>query len=733
MMCRESVVSKPVLLSLFAASLLGSAFCVLSAEAQEPPASPAVMPETVVTATGRPEPLANIAGTVQIIDGDKIEKSTAKSVTDLLAENAVGFMSQWTAGQTSLNIRGGATEGQGRDFKSEVLVLINGHRAGTANISKLSIDDVERIEIVRGPSSVVYGSQNMGGVVNIILKTGRTAPGNIVQADGGSWNLYEGNAQTAGVYKSFDWYVAAHGGTQGNDQVGGGQVELNTAWTRMGGAGAFGYQIDDDNRIDITLRTDGVYNTGFRGSSANVFAFDTRYNQSFDLTYNGKTPDGRGHLMFQGYYVQDIDDLNNPSPLSSLTAPASRTLTDHNHRQIDIEGIRFQPRYRLWSSNELLLGIDWERDWITSTRFRAGGPAVTQLSPQDNNETDNAWAFYAEDSQKFFDDQLILRGGLRQTLGTTTLLSTPYAYTLIPGSVNYHATTYSAGATLKITDWLNGRFGASSGFRAPTATELGSNFTTTPIGTTIFGNPNLSPETSQQLEVGGTVTTRNARLDLALFQNVISNRIKAVTTSSSRGVVVQQYQNNPGNILMQGLELQAEADVARTLGIAIAEGSRWSVYGNGYFNFTMTDYGAPPAAGSTQATRINQYELSIGTRYSKLDAEMPWSIQLLGMLNGPMWYNTEEALSPVYFPGQARNVTVYEKGAYWVWNTRYDIEFKKGVNFFLAVNNILDVNQDPVFIALDQNPCRANFAAQNGSCGNSMPGRQVVVGAKVQF
>jgi vitamin B12 transporter len=716
------------------AVLLGSsALCLPPAMAQPADAMPAIMPETVVTATGRPEPVTSIAGTVQVIAGDRIEKSTAKSVTDLLSQNAVGFMSQWTAGQTSLNIRGGATEGQGRDFKSEVLVLINGHRAGTANISKLSIDDVERIEIVRGPSSVVYGSQNMGGVVNIILKTGRTAPGNIVQADGGSWNLYEGNAQTAGVYKSFDWYVAAHGGTQGNDQVGGGQVELNTAWTRMGGAGAFGYQIDENNRIDVTLRSDGVYNAGFRGSSANVFAFDTRYNQSFDVSYNGRTADDRVHLFFQGYYVKDVDDLNNPTVLSSLTAPASRTYTDHNHRELDIEGFRLQPRYKLWKGNEVLLGIDWERDWITSSRFRAGAPKVTQLSPQDNDETDSVWAFYAEDSQKLFDDRLVLRGGVRQTLGTTTLLPTPNAFTLIPGSVNYRALTYSAGATLKVTDWLSGRFGASSGFRAPTATELGSNFTTTPIGTTIFGNPNLSPETSQQFEVGGTVTTRNARFDLALFQNVISNRIKAVTTSSSGGVVVQQYQNNPGDILMQGLELQAEADVARTLGIPIAEGSRWSVYGNGYFNFTMTDYGASPAGGSTQATRINQYQFSIGTRYSRLDAEMPWSIQLLGMFNGPMWYNTEEALSPVYYPGQVRNTTVYEKGAYWVWNARYDIEFKKGVNFFLAVNNILDVNQDPVFIALDQNPCRANFAAQNGSCGNSMPGRQLIVGAKVQF
>jgi vitamin B12 transporter len=733
MLCRESVVSIPrsIFSSVAGALFAGTALWFSPVEAQQ---SSTVMPETVVTATGRPEPVTNIAGTVQVIDGDRITKSTAQSVTDLLAESAVGFMSQWTAGQTSLNIRGGATEGQGRDFKSEVLILINGHRAGTANISKLSVADVERIEIVRGPASVVYGSQNMGGVVNIILKTGRTAPGTLIEGSAGSFGLIQGKVQSGGTYKLIDWYLGLSGGKQDDYQVSGGQVELNTAWNRMGGTGAFGWQIDDDNRIDMTLRTDGVYNTGFRGSSANIFAFDTRYNQSFDVSYNGKTPDACGHFFFQSYYVQDVDDLNNPSPLSSLVAPAARTFTDHNHRQIGIEGTRLQPRYKFWPSNELLVGVDWERSWITSYRVRAGGPAVTQLSPQDNNETDNVWAVYAEDSQKFFDDRLIVRGGVRQTWGTTSLLATPNAPTLIPGNVDYQATTYSAGATLQITEWLAGRFGASSGFRAPTATELGANFTTTPIGTTIFGNPGLSPETSHQLELGGTVTTKNARLDLALFQNLISNRIQAVTISSSGGVVVQQYQNNPGDILIQGLELQGEADIPRTLGLSVGDSERWNLYGSGYYNLTMTDYGARlTGANSSQATRINQYGLSIGTRYSRIDGEMPWSVQLLGILRGPMWYNTEEALSPIFFPGQVRNVTVYEKGAFWVWNTRFEIQPHNGVTFFAAINNILDVNQDPIFIALDQNPCRANLAAQNGSCGNSMMGREVIAGVRVQF
>src|SRR5262245_40969733 len=245
-----------------------------------PASAQVTLDELFVTATGRAEPISRIVGTTQVINKETIEKSNARSVTELLAENAVGFMSEWTAQQTSLNIRGGATEGQGRDVKSQVLVLLNGHRAGTANISKMSLADIERIEIVRGPSSVVYGSQNMGGVINVILKTGRTAPGTFVQAAGGSFEYFGGFAQNGGIYKNFDWYVGVSGSKRDNYQVSGARTELNTAWQRHGATGSFGWQIDENNRIETTARSDGIYDAGFRGSSANLFAFDDRFNQS---------------------------------------------------------------------------------------------------------------------------------------------------------------------------------------------------------------------------------------------------------------------------------------------------------------------------------------------------------------------------------------------------------------------------------------------------------------------
>ena len=161
-------------------------------------------------------------------------------------------MSEWTPGQTSINIRGAATDGQGRDFKSQVLVLINGHRAGTANLSKLSLADIDRIEIVRGPSSVIYGSQNMGGVINIIMKTGRTAPGTFVEGSGGSWDLEQGKAQNGGVYKGFDWYVGAYGGKR-DDYHGSPAAAASSTPPGRGirRSSSLGYQIDENNRVDF--------------------------------------------------------------------------------------------------------------------------------------------------------------------------------------------------------------------------------------------------------------------------------------------------------------------------------------------------------------------------------------------------------------------------------------------------------------------------------------------------
>jgi vitamin B12 transporter len=713
--------------SLLASTCIWSVLFATTAAAQ----TDIALGELVVTATGRPEPRSQIPGTVQIISRETIERSSAKSVTDLLAENAVGFFSEWTPGQTSINIRGGATDGQGKDFRSQVLVLMNGRRAGTANLSKFSPADIERIEVVRGPSSVIYGSQNIGGVINIILKTGRTAPGTLLEAGGGSWGLLQGKAQTGGVYDAIDWYTGISGGQRDDYRSGrGGSTMVNTGWKRLGLTGALGLQISPNHRVDVSLHNDGVYDVGFRGSGANTISKEDRYNSSVDMTYNGQLPGGMLRWMLQGYAVQDVDNFRWASPIirGGNGLPAPGTSSDHNRRQLDVFGTRFQPRATLWQGNELLLGWDWESSQLRSNRHRIGVPGnpLAQVSPQDNNQSENVNALYIEDSQKFFDDRMTVRGGVRRTFGTTSFEWTPNLVGQRPRDVDYQATTYSIGATFAATQNLAFRVGYSTGFRAPTATELAADFNTLGGGR-IFGSPSLSPETSRQVEAGVTYAAHGWRFDTALFQNVISDRI---ITRLRPGVAnTSDYANNSGDVVVRGVELQFDADILKLANYADPRW-RWSVFANGNYNFDMEDRGAAATANTMRVERMYQYQAAVGTRFGQTGGQYDWSIQVQGVLRGPMWYNTEENLVASAEPFRE---FIHRKSPFWVWNVRGEVEIAKGVKLFALVNNLFNVNEHPIFIGLDQQPYKLDSRFANGGFGTSMPGLEIQAGLQARF
>jgi len=691
-----------------------------------------VLTEIVVTATSRPEERGRIPATTQVIDRAAIERSTAKSVTDLLAENSVGFFSQWTAAQTSINIRGAASDGQGRDYRGQVLVLVNGRRAGTANISKLSANEVERVEIVRGPASIIYGSQNMGGVINIIMKSGFNMPAAQAGVSVGSWGSVQSNTQISGGDDRFDWYFGVSGGKRDDYESGkGGSKLANTSWERRGAAGALGFQLDDLNRIELKLRTDGIYNAGFRGSGANTISKDDRTNASADLTYTGSTDDERLSWLTQLYSVADKDEFKWASPVvRSGTVAVPGTSSDYNVRKLDILGLRLQPRFKLGAGNDLLLGYDWERSKLRSDRFRValpGGP-TGQVAPFDSNQTEHVNALYFENAQKLFDDRLTVRGGARRTEGKTSFDPTPNLPLQRSGSQAYSKTTWSAGATWRAMDTLNLRTGISTGFRAPTSTELGADFTAVGGGRS-FGNPNLKPESNRQIELGGTWQAPSGSLDLALFQNTISDRI--ITVSRGPTTNTSDFANNSAEIVVRGLEVSANADLAKALNLATGA-YNLHAFANGYYNFTMRDKGAS-ARDTDRVQRMHKYQASLGLRYGHGAGKQAgdWTMQLAAMLRGPMWYDTEEAL--LIPQGEPRSTFIHRKGAFTVWNLRGDYRISKNVKMFAAVNNLFDLNRSPIFIALDQKPCIANPRFQNGGCGTSMPGRELQIGLQATF
>jgi len=132
--------------------------------------APAIMDEVVVTATKTPEKRKEIANSVVLMDADAIKESPAQSVGQLLAnEPGIDLRTYGNYGAATEEIH---IRGMGGDATQVVVngVVINSPSLGVADVGQIPLNNIEKIEIVKGPGSLLYGSGAMGGTVNIITK-----------------------------------------------------------------------------------------------------------------------------------------------------------------------------------------------------------------------------------------------------------------------------------------------------------------------------------------------------------------------------------------------------------------------------------------------------------------------------------------------------------------------------------------------------------------------------------
>jgi vitamin B12 transporter len=157
------------------------------------------LPEIVVTADRVEEPIGQTGASVTVIHAAEVEKLGMKGVADVLRGAAgLDVVEAGGAGAvTQVHLRG-ATPGQ-------TLVLIDGVRIGDASATDGSVDfgnlapvDIDRIEILRGPQSALYGSDAMGGVINIITRKGSKAPRRNVTVEAGSYGTLSTRATLSG-------------------------------------------------------------------------------------------------------------------------------------------------------------------------------------------------------------------------------------------------------------------------------------------------------------------------------------------------------------------------------------------------------------------------------------------------------------------------------------------------------------------------------------------------------
>ena len=156
-------------------SILSSIACGLPAYASQTDDATLVLDPIVVTASRTPETLSNVSQSIEIIDRSDIANSAANSVADLLEYvSGVDVRQRGTYGiQSDIYIRGGGSE--------QTLILLNGIRlsnpqTGHHNMDiPVSLQDIERIEVIKGPGSKLYGANAMAGIINIITRRPETS------------------------------------------------------------------------------------------------------------------------------------------------------------------------------------------------------------------------------------------------------------------------------------------------------------------------------------------------------------------------------------------------------------------------------------------------------------------------------------------------------------------------------------------------------------------------------
>jgi vitamin B12 transporter len=162
----------------------------------------------VVSATRFDIPLDQSPASVSVISSEDLEQKQIERVSDALREvPGLSVVQTGTAGQlTSVFTRGLRSE------HTQVLldgIPINQGLQGAFNFADLTTDDIDRIEIVRGPQSTLYGPRALAGVIQIFTKQGAGTPGITVSGEGGSYDTFRESLQSDGKIDNFDYSVGA--------------------------------------------------------------------------------------------------------------------------------------------------------------------------------------------------------------------------------------------------------------------------------------------------------------------------------------------------------------------------------------------------------------------------------------------------------------------------------------------------------------------------------------------
>ena len=421
--------------------------------------------QVVVTVTRTTSPVADSLFPVQVIDRDEIERSQARSLPELLRGRAgIDIGNQGGPGKLSTVFLRGTESDQ-------VLVLVDGVRIGSATAGLVSFQDIpvaqiDRIEIVRGPRSSLYGSEAVGGVIQIFTRRDQGAFAPRFRVGVGSHGLHEASAGIGGS-GTRGWFGAdfAWQDADGIDACRGTAGDADNPF----GAGCYADEPDDDGYRNTSLSLRGGVDIGdtlelearaLRAEAFNEFdgsLFGGNEADNVQQALSGKltwAPSQRATVTAQlGRSDDDSDNSFNDH---------AGTTTRVGHFDTHRTTASLQGDFSVAEGQLLSAGADWQRDRIDSN---------TAYDITSRNNT----GVYVEYLGTFGAQQL--QASVRND----------------DNSQFGNHVTGSLGWGLEFGEGYKLTASAGSGFKAPTFNDLYY---------PCFGNPDLEPETSRSVNLG---------------------------------------------------------------------------------------------------------------------------------------------------------------------------------------------------------------------------------------
>ena len=473
--------------------------------------SSTTLDQVVVTGTRTPKLLKDVPIVTRVISGLDIKRMDATNISDLLQTELPGIEFSYSMNQqTSLNMSGFGG--------NSVLFLVDGERlAGetldNVDYSRLNMDNVQRIEIVKGAASSLYGSNAVGGVVNIISRefqepwsvniNGRYGAHN-EQRYGGSVGFNAGrfNSMTNVQYTSIDAIDLSKG--TDNEEVGDysmiyGNSTLNikerliyTPIDNLKFTARAGYFFRERNSSESQKERYRSFTGGLKGN------YNITDKDDLEVAYSFDQYDKCDYLVFGDLDVRDYSNVQH-----TLRALYNHTFAD---------------------KHILTVGGDYMRDYLMSYQFTDGGSYI--------QHTADAFAQFDWNPHKKFN----LIAGLRFDYFSEAKLT--------------HLSP-KLGLMYKLGNCsLRGSY--AGGFRAPTLKEMYMNFYMGNIFM-IYGNPDLKPESSHNLSLSAEYMKGNHNLTVTGFYNIVDNRI---TTAWNQALGGQVY-TNMSRLQVMGVDANA--------------------------------------------------------------------------------------------------------------------------------------------------------------------------------